>query len=386
MGILLLFVIYVAFIGLGLPDSLFGVAWPAIYEDCGFPFSFGSFVTAIVYCGTVVASVFSARLIRTFGTYRITVLSTVLTAVALLSFSYSGNLVSFCLCAIPLGLGAGCIDTALNNYVALHYSSRQMNFLHCFYGIGITLSPYVLSFVLGQEGGWRAGYRIAFAIQFVLAMIVLLSLPLWRKAPRRQGRSCEGQIQVMGFKEIMKMQGVKPMCLILVGLSAVESVCNAWGATYLVERLSLTPERAAAIVMFYFIGMACGRFLAGVVASKLHNWIIVFAGQVILSVALIVLLMSRNEYFSAVAFFLVGFGNGPLFPNVSFLVPEMFGETVSPSVMGALMAVGSVSMMSFPVLGGFLGQAFGVWIFPVMMMVFCVIMLAASIRVAYRKI
>ena len=386
MGIFLLFVIYVAFIGLGLPDSLFGVAWPAIYEDCGFPFSFGSFVTAIVYCGTVVASVFSARLIRTFGTYRITVLSTVLTAAALLAFSYSDSLVGFCLCAVPLGLGAGCIDTALNNYVALHYSSRQMNFLHCFYGIGITLSPYVLSFVLGQEGGWRTGYRIAFAIQFMLALIVLLSLPLWRKAPRRRGGSDEGQIRVMGFKEVMEIQGVKPMCLILVGLSAVESVCNAWGATYLVERLSLTPERAAAIVMFYFIGMACGRFLAGVVASKLHNWTIVFAGQAILGVALVVLLLSRNEYLSAIAFFLVGFGNGPLFPNVNFLVPEMFGGAVSPSVMGALMAVGSVSMMSFPVLGGFLGQAFGVWVFPVMMMVFCVIMFAASIRVAYRKI
>lgn len=385
MGMLLLFVIYVAFIGLGLPDSLFGVAWPAIYEDCAFPFSYGSFVTAIVYCGTVVASVFSARLIRIFGTYRITVLSTVLTAAALLAFSYSDSLVGFCLCAVPLGLGAGCIDTALNNYVALHYSSRQMNFLHCFYGIGITLSPYVLSFVLGQESGWRTGYRIAFAIQFVLALIVLLSLPLWRKAPRRRGRSDEGQIRVMGFKEVMEMQGVKPMCLILVGLSAVESVCNAWGATYLVERLSLMPERAAAIVMFYFIGMACGRFLAGVVASKLHNWTIVFAGQAILGVALVVLLLSRNEYFSAVAFFLVGFGNGPLFPNVNFLVPEMFGEAVSPSVMGALMAVGSVSMMSFPVLGGFLGQAFGVWVFPVVMMVFYLIMIAATVRVARRE-
>lgn len=382
MSVLLLLVIYVAFIGLGVPDSLFGVAWPAIYKDFELPFSFGSFVTAIVYCGTVVSSLFSASLIKKFGTYKITVFSTALTAIALLAFSFSGNLICFCLCAVPLGLGAGCIDTALNNYVALHYSSMQMNFLHCFYGIGITLSPYILSLMLQDENGWRNGYRIAFFIQFFIAFVVFVSLPVWKKvACANKEENSEEQIQVMGVKEIVRMPGVKPIWFILFGLSAVESICNAWGATYLVEDKSFVPEAAAGIVMFYFVGMACGRFLAGVIASKLHNVKIILLGQVILGVALVILMFSGNQYWAAIGFFLIGFGNGPLFPNVTCLIPSLFGASVTPSIIGTLMAIGSVSLMIFPVLCGFLGQLFGMWVFTVIMLVFYAMMVVATVRI-----
>lgn len=384
MSTLLLFVIYVAFVGLGLPDSFFGAAWPAIYKDYDFPFSFGSFVIAVVYCGTVVSSVFSARLIKAFGTYRITVFSTTLTAAALLAFSFSGNFLCFCLCAVPLGLGAGCIDTALNSYVALHYSSKHMNFLHCFYGIGITLSPYILSVVLERGGGWRSGYHIVFAVQILITLILLLSYPVWRKVSFKNKAGNEKQIRVMGFREIVNTPGVKPMWLILLGLSAVESICNAFGATYLVENKQLLPETAAGIVMFYYIGMACGRFLAGMVASRLHSWKIIFASQIVLGIALGILSFSTSGIVVAVGFFLVGFGDGPLFPNVNFLIPELFGVSATPSIMGTLMAVGSVSLVVFPLLCGFLGQIFGLWVFTAIMMVFYMIMFMATL-VCYMK-
>ncbi len=178
---LLLFIIYVAFIGLGLPDSLFGTAWPAIYSDLQLPFSYGSFVTTLVYLGTMISSMMSAKLINRFGTGRVTAVSTLLTAVAMIGYSLSPNYVFILLCAIPLGLGAGSIDTALNNYVAIHYSAGHMNFLHCFYGIGITISPIILAKTMTTSSGWRKGYVIAFAIQLVIAILLFLALPLWKK-------------------------------------------------------------------------------------------------------------------------------------------------------------------------------------------------------------
>lgn len=276
MAFLLLTVIYIAFIGLGVPDSLFGAAWPAIYGEFGLPFSYGSFITTIVYCGTTVSSLFSARLIKRFGTYKITAFSTALTALALLAFSFSGHVVFFCLCAIPLGLGAGCIDTALNNYAAQHYSSTQMNFLHCFYGIGISISPYILSRVISSELGWRGGYRIAFLIQITLALIVFLSYPLWKRAPKKADAVADENIRVMSFKEVIRTPGVKPICAALFSIGAIEIICNAWGSTFLVENKALAPDIAAGLVLFYFVGMAFGRLLAGIVASKLNSWKIIF--------------------------------------------------------------------------------------------------------------
>lgn len=381
MSTILLLLIYMAFIGLGVPDSLFGVAWPAIYAEYGFPFSFGSVVTAIIYAGTMVSSLFSAKLIRKFGTYWITAFSTALTAFALLGFSFSGHFLYLCLCAIPLGLGAGCIDTALNNYVALHYSSRHLNFLHCFYGIGITLSPYVFSVVLAGEGGWRGGCQIAFAVQLLLALIVFFSFPVWRKTFQKDPEEREEQIHVMGFREVLTTPLVRPIWLILLGLSAVESICNTFGATYLVEEKGLVPELAATIVMFYYVGLACGRFLAGLAASRLHSWKLIFISQSVLGVALLVLLFASHRYVAAAGFFFIGLGNGPLFPNMAYLIPELFGPRLTPSIMGTLMAVGSLSMMLFPLVCGFLGQALGMWVFTAIMLLFYVFMLLAAVRI-----
>ena len=318
-GGILLGVIYIAFIGLGLPDSLFGTAWPAIYPEFGLPFSYGSFISAVVYCGTMAASIRSADLIARFGTCKITVFSTALTALSLLAFSYTGDFLSLCLCAIPLGLGAGCIDTALNHYVSLNYPPKHMNFMHCFYGIGISAGPYIFSRLLSQDGGWRIGYRAAFAVQAVIALILFLSFPLWKQAGEKNAAAGQvDHIRVIPAKEVLRMRWVRPVWLILICLSIVEITCNTWGATYLVEHKGMSSGLAAGVVMFYFAGMACGRFAAGLAASRLGSMRIIIAGQAILTAALVILIFSSDKYLAAAGLFLTGFGNGPLFPNITY--------------------------------------------------------------------
>ncbi len=380
MATLLLLVIYIAFIGLGLPDSLFGAAWPAIYAEYGLPFSFGSFVTVLSFFGTTISSVCSAKVIRRFGTNKVTAFSTALTAAALLCMSFTGSYLPMCLFALPLGLGAGAIDTALNNYVALHYSATQMSFLHCFYGIGISVSPYILSLVLNGDAGWRGGYRIAVGIQAVIAVILFCSLPLWKKVHGKESGEEEAVGQSLSLKEIIRIPGVKVMWSLFICSCTIECTCGSWGSTFLVEHKGLPAEEAAGIITFYYVGIAVGRFLSGVIATKLHSWAIIKIGQTVMGLALILLCLPVGGNLAGVALFFVGLGNGPLFPNFNYLTPENFGEELSPSVIGTQMAVASIAIMTTPVLCSILGQALGMWIFPVYLLLFFVLMVLTMCR------
>lgn len=378
MATILLIVIYIAFIGLGIPDSLFGTAWPAIYTEFELPISFASFVTVIISCGTIVSSVVSAKVIRRFGTDKVSAFSTAMTAAALLGFSYSGNLIAMCLFAVPLGLGAGAIDTALNNYVALHYSATHMSFLHCFYGIGVSVSPYVLSLVISGTYGWRGGYKIAFGIQLVIALILLFTLPIWSKAHGSGNTSAEKEMKVLTFREIIQIPGVTLMWGLFITSCAIEYTCGGWGSTFLVEYKHVLPEHAAKIVMYYYIGMALGRFLSGVLAARLNSWQIIKIGQCILGAALVILLLPVPTALSAASLFMVGLGNGPLFPNFNYLTPQNFGEEVSQSVIGTQMAASYVGIMAAPAVCGILGQTLSMGIFPIYLLVFYFIMLVTT--------
>lgn len=376
----LLFIIYIAFIGLGIPDSLFGTAWPAIYSEFNLPISFAGFVTVIISCGTVISSMFSAKIINRFGTDKVSAFSTAVTAAALIGFSFSGSLWIFCLFAIPLGLGAGAIDTALNNYVAVHYSSTHMSFLHCFYGIGVSASPYIMSLVIGGKSGWRGGYQAAFIIQLCIALLLFFTLPVWKKAgPQKEG----GQqgVKTLTLKETVKIPGVKIMCCLFMATCAIECTCGSWGSTFLVEYKNIATGQAAQIIMFYYVGMATGRFLSGVLAAWLNNWQIIKIGQGVLGVALIFLMLPLSPAVSAVSLFLVGLGNGPLFPNFNYLTPQNFGEDVSQSVMGTQMAATYVGIMLAPAACGILGQFINMGIFPVYLLIFYLIMVAATRKV-----
>ena len=361
MATLLLVVIYISFIGLGIPDSLFGAAWPAIYGEFSLPISFGSFVTVTISCCTVVSSVLSSRVIGRFGTNKVSAVSTALTALGLFGFSCAGSFPWLILCAIPLGLGAGAIDTALNNYVALHYSATHMSFLHCFYGVGVSLSPYILSLVISGPAGWRGGYRVALCIQLCITALMFLTLPVWAKA---HGKESGGGEDVVSITSV-----------------GIETTCGTWGSTFLVEYKHMAADQAAGMVTFYYIGMALGRFLSGVLASRLHSWKIIRLGQWVLGAAVVVLLLPAPATVSAVGLFLVGLGNGPLFPNFNYLTPESFGPQRSQSVMGVQMAFSYVGSMGIPTLFGVLGQLTTVGLLPLYLLVFFVVMVLATWKV-----
>ena len=381
MATALLIIIYIAFIGLGIPDSLFGTAWPAIYSEFELPISFGSFVTIIISCGTVLSSVISSKIISRLGTNKVSAYSTLLTALALLGFSFAPNLWVMCFWAIMLGIGAGAIDVALNNYVAIHYSATHMSFLHCFYGVGVSVSPYILSLVIAGNFGWRGGYRIAFAIQLIITLLLFLSLPLWRKAHGSENESEENTHKDLSFGSVLKIRGVKMMCSLFIASCAIECTCGGWGSTFLVEYKHLPAEKAAQIIMIYYIGMTLGRFLSGILAAKLHSWKIIKLGQIVLGLALLLLILPGGVYLCALGMFLIGLGNGPLFPNFNYLTPENFGSDISQSVIGIQMASAYIGIMVAPAVCGLLGQVFGMVIFPFYLIVFYAIMIPVTIRI-----
>lgn len=381
MATALLIIIYIAFIGLGIPDSLFGTAWPAIYSEFELPISFGSFVTIIISCGTVLSSVISSKIISRLGTNKVSAYSTLLTASALLGFSFAPNLWVMCFWAIILGIGAGAIDVALNNYVAIHYSATHMSFLHCFYGVGVSVSPYILSLVIAGNFGWRGGYRIAFAIQLIITLLLFLSLPLWRKAHGGENESEENTHKDLSFGSVLKIPGVKMMCSLFIASCAIECTCGGWGSTFLVEYKHLPAEKAAQIIMIYYIGMTLGRFLSGVLAAKLHSWKIIKLGQIVLGLALLLLILPGGVYLCALGMFLIGLGNGPLFPNFNYLTPENFGSDISQSIIGIQMASAYIGIMIAPTVCGLLGQVFGMVIFPYYLIVFYAIMIPVTIRI-----
>lgn len=381
MATLLLIIIYFAFIGLGLPDSLFGTAWPAIYAEYGLPFSMGSIVTIIITCGTITSSILSARVIARFGTGKVTAVSTAMTALALLGFSLSGNLFPLCLLAIPLGLGAGAIDSGLNNYVALHYNSSQMNLLHCFYGIGITISPYLMSRLLATSAGWRGGYRAASLIQIGIALLLVVTLPLWKKVSGKEAQE-ETPAKVLSLKELAKIPGVKNMWVLFLCSCSIESVTNCWGSTFLVEHKALVADQAAKIMIFYFVGFTLGRLLSSIFAAKLSCWKLIRMGMAVMGIGMALLLLPLPGFLVGIALFLIGMGNSPLFPNFTYLAPRNFGADISQSVIGSQMAASNTGFLVPPLLCGLLGQVMGMGVFPVYLAVLfaCLIFGVANIQ------
>ena len=385
MATLLLIVIYIAFIGLGVPDSLFGTAWPAIYTDLNLPVSWASIVTIIVSCGTITSSLLSSWLISRFGTGKITAVSTLMTALALLGFSCSDSMLWLCLCAIPLGLGAGSIDTALNNYVALHYKASHMNFLHCFYGIGVSLSPYLMSLAL-SKGTWEGGYRAVFWFQLAIAALTALALPLRKKVRHAQnGEEAEETPRVLSFPALMKMPKVRMACLVFIGYCALEYTCGTWGSTFLVNAKGAAADTAARMVTFYYVGLALGRFLSGVLAGLLHSRQLVKIGQMILLAAVVSLFLPLPFAFCSVSLFFIGLGNGPIFPNMLHLTPELFGKDLSQAVIGAEMATSYIGVLLAPALFGLIAQNVTAALFPVYLLVLYALMITGTAASVYKK-
>ncbi len=384
MATLLLLVIYIAFVGLGVPDSLFGAAWPAIYPEFGQPVAAASAVSLLISGSTVVSSLLSARCIQRFGTGVVTAASTALTAAALLGFSVSGNFWWLCLFAVPLGLGAGAIDSALNHYVALHYKATHMNFLHCFYGIGVSLSPYLMSLALSEETDWRGGYRMAFVLQAAITVITIISLPLWRRWEGGGAGAGERQpSRLLGLKELVKMPSVATVWFVFLSSCAIEYTCGTWGSTFLVQSKGMAVEEAAQVVTLYYAGMALGRFLSGILAARIASWRLIHLGQGVVFAAIFLLLLPLPAWGAGAALFLAGLGIGPIFPNLIHLTPRHFGRDLSQSVMGSQMAASYIGIMAMPAAFSFLAQLAGTQTFPWFLLAMFAVMLLATLRLMH---
>lgn len=369
----LLIIIFITFIGVGLPDSVLGTAWPAIYREFNLPVSLAGYISATVSACTIISSLISSKVINRFGTGVVSAVSTLMTAAALLGFAFANNAVPFFLLAIPLGLGAGSIDTALNNFVALHYSASKMNFLHCFYGLGVAASPYVMSLALGAEGNWRKGYIIIGLIQFCIALIAALSLPLWKRAEKKDRDENTSLPKTLTLSQLFKMPAVRLSCLAFFGSCALEICAGSWSSTYFVNIKGLPSDKAAQIAMLFYVGLASGRFLSGVVAHKTGRWRIIRIAVLILFGAIILFILPLPLSASAAALFFIGLGCGPVFPNLTHLTPQNFGADISQSVIGVQQASSYAGIMLMPWLFGILAQAISTAIFPYYLLLLFVI-------------
>lgn len=377
MATLLLIVIFIDFIGLGIPDSLFGAAWPAINSDFGLPISAANAITVTMTVCSIISSLMSAKLTEKFSTSKIAAVSTALTAVGLFGFSISKNIYMMFFFTLFLGFGAGAIDAALNNYVAIHYKASHMNFLHCFYGIGVTLSPYLMSLAL-KNRSWQSGYRWAFIIQLAISIIAFASLPLWQKNGRLSGISGEKSSKT-SFTDLIKLPGIKSTWLVFFGSCSLEYVSGTWSSSFLVNSRGLSVDKAALFVTVYYAGMASGRFLSGVLSSKLKPQQIIAIGTILIIPAIALVAQPFIPVLSAIGLFLIGLGNGPLYPNMVHLTPIRFGAQRSQAVMGSQMAVAYIGILSMPALTGFLAQKFSTDIFPYCLIALYSIMLISLI-------
>lgn len=377
MATLLLIVIFIDFIGLGIPDSLFGAAWPAINSDFGLPISAANAVTVTMTVCSIISSLMSSKLTEKFSTSKIAAVSTALTAVGLFGFSISKNIYMMFFFTLFLGFGAGAIDAVLNNYVAVHYRASHMNFLHCFYGIGVTLSPYLMSLAL-KNRSWQSGYHLAFIIQLVISIIAFVSLPLWQKNGRLSESSDE-KSEKSSFAELIKLPGIKSTWLVFFGSCALEYVGGTWSSSFLVNSRGITVDRAALFVTVYYGGIAFGRFLSGIFSSKLKPQQIILIGTILIIPAIVLVSQPFIPNLIAVGMFLIGLGNGPLYPNMVHLTPIRFGAQRSQAVMGSQMAAAYIGILSMPTLTGFLAQKFSTDIFPYCLAVLYGIMLISLI-------
>lgn len=372
----LLIVIYVAFIGLGIPDSLIGSAWPAIRSETGVPVEAVSMLTLLISGCTVLSSMFSARILNKVGTAKVTAFSTAMTAAALFGFSLAPSFGWMVPLAALLGLGAGAIDSGLNNYVALHFKASHMNFLHCFYGVGVTLSPYLMSRAL-SDTGWRSGYRYAFCVQAAIALLLIVSVPLWKKNAENQHTDEEENTVNLTLLQMAKRRDVRLVWVIMLATNAVEYACGVWGSTYLVSEKGFQIRHGALALTVYYAGMSIGRFASGLLSAKVSTWKRIGIGAAILAPAVALMILPLSGAVSVAGLFLIGLGNGSIYPNMIHLTPHNFGKDVSQSVMGSQIAFAYIGVMLAPPAVGLICRLFGAKAYPVLLACLYVIMVIA---------
>ena len=370
---LLLPIIYLAFISLGLPDSLLGSAWPSMYPLLGVPVSYAGILSMIISFGTIVSSLNSDRLTRALGAGRVTAISVGMTAAALFGFSISTQFWMLCLWAVPYGLGAGSVDVALNNYVALHYESRHMSWLHCMWGIGTMVSPMVMGRVLAGGGPWTAGYRYIALFQIALTAVLFLSLPLWQK---RTDETAEGGTapQALSLGQVFRLPGAKEVMLCFFCYCALETTAGLWASSYLTLTRGVAADTAASFASLFYIGITAGRAACGFLTLKLSDTQMIRLGQGVLAVGVAALLVPGPQLLALAGLVLVGVGCAPIYPSIIHATPDHFGADRSQAVIGIQMASAYVGNLVMPPLFGLLANNITPALFPFYLLALLVLM------------
>lgn len=372
---ILLAIIYAAFISLGLPDALLGAAWPSMYREIAVPVSSSGFIFMIIAGGTIVSSLQNDRLTKTFGAGKVTAFSVLLTAVALFGFSISRSYTALCLWAIPYGLGAGSVDASLNNYVALHYASRHMSWLHCMWGIGASAGPYVMGAALTGGYGWNTGYRSIAVLQFGLSAVLLVSLPLWRKRQDGQDDPKSHKAQPLSLRQVAAIPGATEIMLTFFCYCAVEQTANLWASSYLVLYHGLSAEAAAGLASLFFTGITAGRFLSGFLTLKLSDIQMIRLGQGGIAAGIFMLFLPFGKTSALLGLGLIGLGCAPVYPSIIHATPAHFGQDKSQAMIGVQMAAAYAGTCLMPPLFGLVANHITVALMPLYLAALLLVMI-----------
>ena len=360
---LLLIIIYLAFISLGLPDSLLGSAWPVMHLEMQAPLSYAGIVSVIISAGTIVSALLSDRMTKRFGTGLVTAASVAMTAVALWGFSISSSFLMLCLFAIPYGLGAGGVDAALNNYVALHYASRHMSWLHCMWGVGASVGPMIMGRILAGGGTWHAGYRTIGLIQIVLTVILFLSLSLWAK-PENVQEGTGQSAKALSLSDIVRIPGAKQILFTFFCYCAVEATAGLWASSFLVEVHRITAEEAASFASMFYIGITIGRFLSGFLTMKLSDSQMIRLGYAIQVLGLLLVLLPLGKWPAVAGLVVIGLGCAPVYPCIIHSTPTLFGADRSQALIGVQMASAYIGTLAAPPVFGLLASSVSIKLYP----------------------
>jgi fucose permease len=389
MFLALLIVIYISFISLGLPDSILGSAWPVMFSDFNVPLSYAGIISMIIAGNTVISSLCSSRLIKKFGTGITTFVSVLITAIALFGFSISSQFFQLCLWAIPYGLGAGCVDAGLNNFVALHYKSRHMSWLHCFWGLGAMIGPYIMGFTLSNGNSWNMGYKTISIIQIILVIILFFSLPLWKKISNNNNNLEESiKPKVLSLPQVFALKGAKNVFIAFFCYCALESTAGLWASSYLVIIKGLDVSLAAKFASLFYIGITAGRFLCGFISEKLGDRNMIRLGQGIIFTGLILLFIPTASSVPLIALILIGLGCAPIYPSLIHSTPINFGAENSQSLIGIQMATAYIGSTFMPSIFGFLSTKLSVSLYPVYLLFFLILMIVMTeflIKILHEK-
>ncbi len=374
---LLLVIIYMAFVSLGLPDSLLGSAWPTMYGEFHVPVSYAGVISMIIAVGTVISSLQSDRMTKKLGTGKVTAISVAMTAVALFGFSISHSFALLCLLAIPYGLGAGSVDASLNNYVALHYASRHMSWLHCMWGVGASLGPYIMGYALSGGKGWNMGYLYIAVIQIILTAILIFSLPLWKNnnTDLSETSATVNSKKPLTLHEIVKIPGAKEVMITFFCYCAIEQTTGLWASSYLVIKEGLTAEAAAKYASLFYIGITVGRAISGFLTIKLNDKKMVRLGELIIVIGVAALLAPLGTVAAMLGLILIGLGCAPIYPCIIHSTPAHFGADKSQAIIGVQMASAYIGTCLMPPLFGLIANHISVVLFPVYLLAILFLMI-----------